>query len=175
MTQAERDRLRAERGLFKSQQLSNNNWSPMMKKKISKIFNESVVTNSGGGGGGAAQLTSSPIKRIRPHTSHGRLAGRPLANTESTEGLMIAASQEQLESINLYKESIQQTVGGTGTGLEAVSRSSVEIWTPPAGNSVESFEEGSLAQPSLAGSFASSHVRLIGDGIDKAEDQIKDL
>ncbi|GMH87792.1 hypothetical protein TL16_g10966 [Triparma laevis f. inornata] len=159
-------RIKAERGLFKSQQLSCNNWSPMMKKKMGKIFDEGIMGSAMANIG----LTSSPIKKARPHTSHGRIAGRyPNIRADPSvenEGLMIASSsQEQLESIQLYKEA-SQVHSGTGLALEENTRSSVEVWTP---------EQGSLEQPSLTGSFASSHVRLIGDGIDKAEDDLRIL
>lgn len=137
-----------------------------MKKKMGKIFDEGIMGSAIANIG----LTSSPIKKARPHTSHGRIAGRyPNIRADPSvenEGLMIASSsQEQLESIQLYKEA-SQVHSGTGLGLEENTRSSVEVWTP---------EQGSLEQPSLTESFASSHVRLIGEGIDKAEDDLRIL
>ena len=158
-----------DRNLFQPEQLSSN-WSPQMRRMMRKIFDPAMVNVKGNSLLDRSQKTAkstagltSPIKKVRPKTSQGRLRSPGPSQSIATElaGLGFEQSMStSMDSLMLYQR--ESPVSGSGILSE---KRSLDIFTPQ-----ESIgDSGSLAQPSLAESFASSHVRLVRDGLEKVE------
>eukprot|EP00520_Triparma_pacifica_P017160 CAMPEP_0118669926 /NCGR_PEP_ID=MMETSP0785-20121206/21170_1 /TAXON_ID=91992 /ORGANISM="Bolidomonas pacifica, Strain CCMP 1866" /LENGTH=1227 /DNA_ID=CAMNT_0006564659 /DNA_START=152 /DNA_END=3831 /DNA_ORIENTATION=- len=131
--------------------LSLGNWSPMMKKKMHKIFGDSV-RSTGGGSGVGGEAGYSPMKKLfgssssylgttspspsRPRTGYGKIESRAFSSLQQEQ------KQEGGEEVDMMK--------------------SLEIWTPHSSLVVDN-KEGVDKDDNE--SFASSHVRLIEDTV----------